>query len=717
MTIAHKLSTIQKADNIAVMSQGALVEQGTHNELLSHGGAYARLVSSQDLERATRGRQDETGELSDEDLAEEDDQHFRKLALKRTVSTTGSVHAQHDEPDVTETMGYGLLKCLVLLIKEQPDLWYLYAITAVVSILGGKSLTTCTSKHRSLTYSTTGGTLAVQAILFSRTFNVFQMTGSEAVSEGDFWALMFFIVAIVNWFIYFSLGCVCNIISQKVTRRYRLELFQNTAKQSLAFFDKEHNATGAITSRLARCATDLQELLSANAGLVITNIVTTVSCSILGIAYGWKLGLVCTFAALPPLLLGGYYGIRISTKLDEDTTKRFSSSAAIAAEAVAAIRTVASLVLEKTIIDEYERRLSAVATRSTKALSVTMFFYSLTQSINFLAMALGFWYGGKLVSSGEYTTEVFFVVFIAIILGGESVASFFQYSTSISKAIPAANYIFYLRTQTPKSDDDDSAPSKSQDEPTSVTIDSIEFAYPSRPRAQVIKNINVHVPAGKFVAFVGPSGCGKSTMISLLARFYDPSSGAIIINNQPITEIGPREHRRRIALVQQEPVLYSGSIRENVSMGIIESAEPTEAQIEDALKSANILEFVKSLPEGLNTPLGNRGTQLSGGQRQRVAIARALIRNPRILLLDEATSALDTESEGIVQAALMEAAKDGGRTTIAVAHRLSTIKDADTICVFQAGKIIEVGDHASLLAERGTYFEMCKGQALDKATS
>jgi ATP-binding cassette subfamily B (MDR/TAP) protein 1 len=152
-------------------------------------------------------------------------------------------------------------------------------------------------------------------------------------------------------------------------------------------------------------------------------------------------------------------------------------------------------------------------------------------------------------------------------------------------------------------------------------------------------------------------------------------------------------------------------------MGVIESAEPTESQIEDALRSANILDFVKSLPEGLNTPLGNRGTQLSGGQRQRVAIARALIRNPRILLLDEATSALDTESEGIVQAALMEAAKDGGRTTVAVAHRLSTIKDADTICVFQAGKIIEVGDHASLLAERGTYFEMCKGQALDKATS
>jgi ATP-binding cassette subfamily B (MDR/TAP) protein 1 len=139
VTIAHKLSTIQKADNIAVMSQGALVEQGTHNELLSRGGAYARLVYSQDLERAAEKRTSGAEELSDEDVAEEDDRHFRKLALKRTVSTTGSTHVQHDQPDATETMGYGLLKCLALLIKEQPELWYLYAITAVVSILGGKS--------------------------------------------------------------------------------------------------------------------------------------------------------------------------------------------------------------------------------------------------------------------------------------------------------------------------------------------------------------------------------------------------------------------------------------------------------------------------------------------------------------------------------------------------------------------------------------------------
>lgn len=327
-----------------------------------------------------------------------------------------------------------------------------------------------------------------------------------------------------------------------------------------------------------------------------------------------------------------------------------------------------------------------------------------------------------LISSGEYTTQQFFVVFIAVVLGGENAASFFMYTSSITKAGRAANYIFWLRNRTPaipfdEGDSDCKGANTDKDDgsPVSVACEALEFAYPSRPHTKVIKSLDVAVQAGKSIAFCGPSGCGKSTMISLLARFYDPTTGVIKVNDQPITDLGPRKHRGRLALVQQEPVLYSGSIRDNVAMGDAEGGEPTETEIEHALQSANILDFVRSLPEGLNTPLGNRGTQLSGGQRQRVAISRALIRNPKLLLLDEATSALDTESEKIVQQALMDAAADGSRTTIAVAHRLSTIKDADMIFVFQAGRIMESGTHASLIEQQGIYYEMCKGQALDAA--
>lgn len=200
-------------------------------------------------------------------------------------------------------------------------------------------------------------------------------------------------------------------------------------------------------------------------------------------------------------------------------------------------------------------------------------------------------------------------------------------------------------------------------------------------------------------------------MISLLERFYDPITGRICSDGTDIRELCPRKYRRDVALVQQEPVLYQGSVRDNIAMGV--ETEVTDAQVEAAAKQSNINEFVASLPEGFATMCGSRGTQLSGGQRQRIAIARALIREPRLLLLDEATSALDTESERVVQGALEKA--QSGRTTIAVAHRLSTIKGADLIMVFARGKIVESGTHQELLSKRGVYFEMCLGQSLDRS--
>jgi ATP-binding cassette subfamily B (MDR/TAP) protein 1 len=236
---------------------------------------------------------------------------------------------------------------------------------------------------------------------------------------------------------------------------------------------------------------------------------------------------------------------------------------------------------------------------------------------------------------------------------------------------------------------------------------------------------SLQVNKGQFIALVGASGCGKSTIIGLLERFYDATTGSVTVDGSSLPALNPRRYRRIAALVPQEPALFDGSIRENVALGIDdtehdETGSPkdlsntiSDATIEGALRSANAWDFVSSLPEGLNTDVGSNGSQLSGGQRQRIGIARALVRNPKILLLDEATSALDTESEKIVQNALDEAAKDGDRITFAVAHRLSTIKGADVICVFQHGKIAEVGTHAELVAQGGIYRGMCEAQALD----
>lgn len=207
-------------------------------------------------------------------------------------------------------------------------------------------------------------------------------------------------------------------------------------------------------------------------------------------------------------------------------------------------------------------------------------------------------------------------------------------------------------------------------------------------------------------------------MIAMLERFYDPSTGSITIDDSSLSSLNPRLYRRVVSLVQQEPTLFQGSIRDNVALGIdvpagASSAAVPDAAIEAALRAANAWDFVSSLPDGVHTAAGAQGTQLSGGQRQRIAIARALLRDPRILLLDEATSALDTESERVVQAALAEAARHGNRITIAVAHRLSTIKDADVICVFYGGRIVEQGTHGELVAQGGLYRKMCEAQNVD----
>lgn len=217
----------------------------------------------------------------------------------------------------------------------------------------------------------------------------------------------------------------------------------------------------------------------------------------------------------------------------------------------------------------------------------------------------------------------------------------------------------------------------------------------------------------QFVAVVGPSGCGKSTLVSLLERYYDPTSGKICTGEKDIKDISPRLYRTEMSIVQQEPVLYEGTIRENIAMGL--DGEATDEQLHEAARQANMLDFVTSLPEGFNTRCGARGTAFSGGQRQRIAIARALIRKPKLLLLDEATSALDTHSEKLVQEALEQAREVSGCSVVAVAHRLSTIQHADVIVVLVGGRIVEMGTHQELQALNGVYADMCLAQSLDRA--
>ncbi|EGO53219.1 hypothetical protein NEUTE1DRAFT_92339 [Neurospora tetrasperma FGSC 2508] len=696
IVIAHRLSTIRNADNIIVMSNGRLIEQGTHDQLVALGGTYSHLVRIQRL-----------GQEPDNDDEPQKDNRAEIGGAAIANTTLNVVEAVPDasamEEGAAKKDDINLLRCLFILMREQRVLWPAFCWVGICCLAGG-------------------ATYPALAIIFSRIMDAFALEGDKMVERGNFFSLMFFIVALGNLVAYAVLGWFCNVIAQQMVRFYRYTIFDCVVRQDMTFFDMPGNSPGALVSHLSKEPESLHELLSMNMGVIAIVVVNLLSSCILAVVIGWKLGLTLVFGALPPLVFSGYLRIRLEIKLDDDTSDRFADSTGIASEAIMAIRTISSLAMERQILDRYENNLRSIAATSVKSLTWTMVWFKPAHIV--------VRYGGRLVSFGEYTVTQFYTVFIAVIFSGEAAATFFTYTTSITKAQHAANFIFRLRDSVRPENKDDHPPDAEKRSNGAVSMDcqALEFSYPLRPSARVLKGVSISIPPGQFVALVGASGSGKSSLISVFERFYDPSSGTVFFDGEDYQKIHLGRYRANIALVQQEPVLYQGSIRENISMGVLD-ATVSDEQILEACRQANIDSFIASLPEGLATPCGSQGLQFSGGQRQRIAIVRALVRKPRLLLLDEATSALDTESERVVQAALDAAAKgEGGadgdgkegnakgrkRTTVAVAHRLSTIKGADKIFVFSYGRIAEAGTHEELLEMRGMYYEMCLGQSLDR---
>lgn len=702
IVIAHQLTTVKKADNIVVMSKGTIVEQGRHESLLEQDGAYARLVKIQNL--AVSGSASST-ETEVDDLATEVAEEPLDVTKTLTRYNTGirermEENKERDNYDNHKQMG--ILGVIFRLVHQSFDLkWSYFFVLA----------------------SCLGATAAYpgQAILMANVMDVFTLTGAAMRDRGDFFASMFIVLAAGCLVFYGALGYASNTIAQALSHKFRKQSFENMLRQDLQFFDRSENSTGALVTRIDMYPQSILELMGFNIALIVIAVLNLVACSLLAIIHSYKLGLVVVFAGLPPLVLSGLLKVKLDAQLDRKSSKRYGTSASIASEAVNSIRTVSSLAIEESVLTRYVEELDHAVTGSKKDLMRIMVCFAFTQSIEYWFQALGFWYGCRLLSFDDIEMYDFFVAFLGVFFSGQASAQLFQFSTSITKGINAANYMFWLQgldptvQATPQNRDNGPKPGGP------VELEDVRFSYPLRPHAPVLRGVNLTVKPGQFVALVGASGCGKSTIIAMMERFYDPSSGTIRIGGDAISDLNPRLYRRTIGLVQQEPTLFQGSIRENIALGVDEpgvdgagvNSSVSDKKIEDALRAANAWDFVSSLPDGLATPAGSNGAQLSGGQKQRIAIARALIRDPKLLLLDEASSALDTETEKIVQRALAEAAKEGDRITISVAHRLSTIKDADLICVFLGGKIAEAGTHHELVAQGGLYRKMCEAQALD----
>ncbi|KAJ7622864.1 P-loop containing nucleoside triphosphate hydrolase protein [Mycena rosella] len=691
ITIAHRLSTIKDADAIYVMGEGAVLEHGTHNELLGRAGSvYAQLVEAQKLRHGT--------ELATSTVAPEDSKIETRTASASCDSPEKHIVPASNKPKPAQPSELGLLEVFVKLARLNRESWRKYIVGAVFAVLCG------------MIYPAYG-------VIFSNGILAFSDPDPHARRRlGDRTALYMFLVAIGAGICISMQNWLFGSAAASFIGKLRSLLFRAVLGQEIQFFDKEDNNTGSLTSNLSDHPQKVKGLIGITLGAIIECLATLAAGWIVGLIFAWKLGLV-SIACSPLLFLTGYIRLRVIVLKDEENKLAHVDSAQIACEAAATARTVAALTGEEHCCGRYSNSLVLPLQQATRAAFWSALLYALSQTMAFWVISLVFWYGAVLVSRQECTTFQFFITLMATTFGSMNAGNVFTFAGDLSSAKMAGTSMIRLLESGPGIPPHSTTTAgKDSEKPEGhLKFDNIHFNYPTRQGVKVLRGLSFDVKPGEYVALVGASGSGKSTVIQLIERFYEPGEGRISLDGNGIDSLDIQDYRSRMALVSQEPTLYAGTIRFNILLGALKpEAEVTDQEIEDACRDANILEFIQSLPKGFETEVGGKGSQLSGGQKQRIAIARALMRDPKVLLLDEATSALDSASEKVVQQALDTAA--AGRTTIAIAHRLSTIQNADRIYFIKEGVISEFGTHDELLRRNGDYSSFVRLQALERTT-
>lgn len=712
IVVAHRLTTIQKADNIVVLCKGQIVQQGTHAGLMADaGGVYHRLASAQSfgaLQNDDRSINMESPTLFTTEVEEEFPEEMTKPRRSEEKSYTESEDEDDDEEanlidgrekGAREFDGPSSHKYkLWMIVSEQTVHWKMY----MVILFGAVGASAATP---------------FQAYLFAVLLSLFSFWGTFLPSLVNFWVLMMAALAIGVGLGHAALGWSTTKLGFAITRTYRKEYFANMLHKPASFFDDDQkHSTGALSSLLSADPTQLQQLVGINMVSLITSSLSLVGCVAIALAFGWKLTLVTLSTTLPIIMAAMMYRMRYEMDIDRMSNAVFTESATFACENVAAIRTVVSLTLEENICAKYDQLLFGHVKDAFQKARVSVLLFALSDSVPLLCMAFVLWYGGQLLADHEYSPFQYMVIYIAVLQGGMSAGQWLSLGPNISSAVAAIDRMICMR-QDDKDDicdaSIDDAPKDAEKYGVELEFNNVGFRYPTR-NAPVLKCLNLRVQKGQCAAIVGPSGSGKSTIVALIERFYAPQKGQIFQNGVDIVRMNLESYRRGISLVAQEPSLFSGSIRDNIALGVHDDARRcdasatytvSEVQIHQAAQDAGIHDFIVSLPEGYDTAIGTAGLALSGGQKQRISLARALVRQPHLLLLDEATSSLDSETEAQVQIALE--AMRGTRTMVIVAHRLATVQTADIIFVLgEGGVLAEQGNHASLIAQKGVYYNM-----------
>jgi len=516
--------------------------------------------------------------------------------------------------------------------------------------------------------------------------------------------LLIGLFALQSVFFYIRHYCF-TIVGYRVVSDLRIALYRAIVEQDIAFFDTSR--TGDLLSRLSSDTQDVQRAMTVNISVALRYLVQVIGGIILMLYISLRLTLVILFVVPAIVFISILWGKKLR-RHSRQLQDQLGEANVIAEETVTAIRTVRVYARDNYEVNRYrhaiQRSLATGETRTQVAAQFSSFMVFFMNS----CIALVLWYGLTLIfqnrlSIGELTEFLLYCVLAAVSFG---------FLTNVwdefMQAVGASERIFEIIDSKPKILPPSSPkPLQTDLRAGSVSFENVRFSYPSRPEAEVLKNISFEIQEGMTVALVGASGSGKSTIASLIPRFYDPSSGVIRYCKTALPDLDPKALREQISFVSQDPQVFYVSIGENIRYGRLEA---TEQEITQAAVAANIHSFIESLPEKYNTLVGDRGVQLSGGQRQRIAISRALLKNPKFLILDEATSALDSQNEQLIQQALSHLMK--GRTSLVIAHRLSTVQHANLVLVVKDGEICQRGIHEELMKQPGLYKTLVELQLL-----
>ncbi|KAM1103452.1 hypothetical protein ACFX19_012141 [Malus domestica] len=552
----------------------------------------------------------------------------------------------------------------------------------------------------------------LMTVIFGEVINSFGRTGNtkevvDAVSKVALKNVYLAIGAGVAAFLQVSCWMVTG---ERQAARIRSLYLKTILRQDVGFFDTETN-TGEIVKRMSGDTVLIQEAMGEKVGTVIQLIATFIGGFVIAFVKGWLLALVM-LSSIPPLVLAGAVVAILVSKLATRGQAAYSVAATVVEQTIVSIRTVASFTGEKQAISNYNNSLidaynSAVLEGLASGCGIGS-----VMLIMMCSFALAIWFGGKMILERGYTGGEVIIVLFAVLTGSLSLGNASPCMSAFAAGQAAAYKMFETINRKPDIDAYDTNGQQLQDIRGEIELRDVYFSYPARPDEQIFHGFSLSIPSGETAALVGESGSGKSTVISLIERFYDPQAGEVLIDGINLKEFQLKWIRQKVGLVSQEPVWFPCSIKDNIAYG---KDGATNEEIRAAAELANAAEFIDNLPQGLDTMVGEHGTQLSGGQKQRVAIARAILKDPRILLLVEATSALEAESERVVQEALDRIMIN--RTTVIVAHRLSTVRNVDSIAVLHRGTIVEKGPHSELVKHpEGAYSQLIRLQEMNNTS-